>query len=139
MMRRAMSSHLERAVEVRNDPTRHHNCAQGVLAPFAEECGLDEGLAYRLCSGFGGGLCSGRTCGALVGTIMALGLEGHADRTTVAAIMREFAQRHNGCTDCRDLLRASRERGEIKKEHCDGLVYEGVKTVDRIVTEADHR
>ncbi len=51
------------------------NCAQSVLIPFCEDFGLDSPTALRLADGFGGGIAGkGRTCGAVTGGIMALGL-----------------------------------------------------------------
>ena len=126
----ATSPYLEHAIAIRNDPDRHYNCAQGVLVPFAAEQGLDEELAYKLGECFGGGMRTGRTCGALVGTLMALGLIGKGDPATVAATIKRFAQAHDGCTECVELLKLSKQRGEVKKQHCDALVYEAVGVVE---------
>ena len=48
------------------------NCAQAVLAAFAEETGLTVEAATRLASGFGGGIARMRSvCGTVSGMIMA--------------------------------------------------------------------
>lgn len=124
-----MSEHLDRAYELRNDPEHHHNCAQGVLLPFASECGLDEEAACRIADHFGGGMRTGRTCGALTGALMALGLLGKGDPALAEEAFRRFEEAH-GCVDCAQLLAASLKRGEERKTHCDGLVYEAVQMVE---------
>jgi C_GCAxxG_C_C family probable redox protein len=55
---------------------RGYGCAQSVLATYAGEFGLDEGLALRLATGFGSGM--GRmceVCGALTGAFMVVGMK----------------------------------------------------------------
>jgi C_GCAxxG_C_C family probable redox protein len=91
-----------------------YNCAQAVLAAFCEPLGLDRVTAYKLASGFGGGLgAKGEICGALSGAIMALGLKfgcSDPDKTAKAETYRktrelaeEFKLR-TGSLYCRDLL-----------------------------------
>ena len=54
---------------------RRTNCAQAILSTFSEQFGLDRSLALRLAQGFGAGMAhSGRTCGAVTGAYMVLGL-----------------------------------------------------------------
>lgn len=130
-----MSSHVDRARELRHDPDRHYNCAQGVLVPFAAEAGLNEELAYKIGESFGGGMRSGRVCGALTGTLMAMGLLDLSSPESTQTVIREFTERHEGCTDCRDLLRLAAEHGIERHENCDGLVYEGVEMVEKLLAE----
>lgn len=89
------------------------NCAQAVLAPFAAE--LDEEVALRLATGFGGGFARhGEVCGAVCGAVLAIGLK-HG-RGTLAdmearerayqmagAFMEAFRKKHGGVR-CRDLI-----------------------------------
>ena len=49
--------------------------------------------------------------------LMGLGLLG-CDEKQSTALLRDFRTRH-GALDCADLLRASKERGELRKDHCD--------------------
>jgi C_GCAxxG_C_C family probable redox protein len=91
------------------------NCSQAVLYAFAEELGLDETMAIKLASGFGGGIgCSGGVCGALTGAVLAMGLmTGNADVTDKTAkaetyrktrlLCEEFKLRA-GSMECRELL-----------------------------------
>jgi C_GCAxxG_C_C family probable redox protein len=51
------------------------NCAQSVLAVFCSEYGVERNPALRLAMGFGGGMGrTGKTCGAVTGAYMVLGL-----------------------------------------------------------------
>ncbi len=91
------------------------NCSQSVLLAFAEELGLEPGMAARLASAFGGGIArSGKICGAVSGGLMVLGLRygnnvatdrGAKEATYALArrYMEEFAKRH-GSVDCPALL-----------------------------------
>ena len=95
--------------------TEGYNCAQSVLAPYAEALGIPRHLALRLAAPFGGGIgCSGETCGAVTGALMVLGLKLAAiDPKDPAAkqknyqlaqeFITQFETRHR-TTICRDLL-----------------------------------
>ena len=51
------------------------DCAQTVLTTFCEELGIDYTLAIKIAAGFGGGMgLTGRTCGAVTGAYIVLGL-----------------------------------------------------------------
>ena len=53
-----------------------YSCSQAVLSAYAEEFGLDTETALRLSSGFGGGMArQGKTCGAVTGALMVIGLK----------------------------------------------------------------
>lgn len=54
------------------------NCSQAVFTGFATELGLDEKLALKISTQFGGGARKGEMCGAVSGALMVLGLKyGH--------------------------------------------------------------
>ncbi len=90
------------------------NCAQSVLAPFAEELGISEELALKIASSFGGGARCGELCGAVSGALMALGLkQGHyhtgdmEEKAKAGARAMEFNGRfceRNGSIVCKELL-----------------------------------
>ncbi len=91
------------------------NCAQSMVAAFADELGLDRETALRLASSFGGGMGRLReTCGALTGLFMIAGLAcGYADPGDAAAkaahyrLIQSLAERFreaHGSLLCRDLL-----------------------------------
>ena len=90
-------------------------CAQAVLVPFAGRHGLDRDAALRLACPFGGGVAhGGRTCGAVSGGLMAIGLalgrtrvEDEAARERTYDATRAFLdrfRREHGSELCRDLL-----------------------------------
>lgn len=92
-----------------------YNCAQSVLSVFAEKYGLAESDAFRIAWPFGGGM--GRlqkTCGAVTGAYMAIGLiwgakrpETDEEKEKVYQIVRQFTARfeaRHGATDCLTLL-----------------------------------
>ena len=91
------------------------NCAQAVLGAFHRECGIELETAFKLGSGFGGGVARLReVCGAVTGMFMAEGLiEGYDDpkakeeKAEVYARVRALAeafQAENHSIICRDLL-----------------------------------
>ncbi len=88
-------------------------CSQAILASFGRRYGLDETLARRVARAFGGGAgLLGRTCGAVNGALMVLGLaipgeDERAARAVVYEATRFFVSRfekRTGTTVCRELL-----------------------------------
>ncbi|MGN0551799.1 MAG: C-GCAxxG-C-C family protein [Oscillospiraceae bacterium] len=94
--------------------SNNFNCSQAVLTAFAPDFGLDEKLALKLGTSFGGGARNGEICGAVSGALMVLGLKyGHFDaadseqKSRAYAITAEYTKRFkeaNGSIVCRDLL-----------------------------------
>ncbi|MZP30934.1 hypothetical protein GTO91_14540 [Heliobacterium undosum] len=92
-----------------------YNCAQAVIAAFAEECGVDEETAKGMAAAFGGGIArTGETCGAVTGAMMAIGLlygqksgddSENKEKTyeRVHAFLERFQER-NGLLRCKELL-----------------------------------
>ena len=83
------------------------HCAQCSLCPWAKELGYDEEELQRVACAFGGGMFRGDTCGAVSGSLMALGLACGDDLSAVkektAQFQTAFTERF-GSTICRDLL-----------------------------------
>ena len=113
--------YVEKARALRADPAVHYNCCQAVLVTFADRLGLTPEQANALGAHFGSGMRHGSTCGAVSGALMVLGLLG-CDEKQSTALLRDFRTRH-GALDCADLLRASKERGELRKDHCLSLIH----------------
>lgn len=130
------SRFLSKAEKLRADTTRHYNCAQSTLIPFAAEAGLDEETAYRLAANFGAGMKRASVCGAVTGGLMALGLLGIDDGPTVAEYHRRLREAHDGYLDCADLLRINKEKGGERGPHCDGMVYECAALVEELAGKA---
>ena len=88
------------------------NCAQSVLTAFCEDLGLDKTPALRMSRGFGGGMGrTGKTCGAVTGACMVIGLaEPKSAREGIEAVytrIQEFQRRFReiyGSTECSDLI-----------------------------------
>lgn len=130
-----MSKLVDRAKELRADETKHYNCAQGALVPFAEAKGIDAETAYQIAGNFGAGMKRAATCGAVTGALMALGLYGVEDPAVIGEFYRRLKENHQGCLDCADLLRINKENGGNKKTHCDNMVYECVSLVEELLRD----
>lgn len=70
-----MSEFVERiGMAAGNNFKSGFNCSEAIVETFRKECGVDiDDNAFRLCSGFGGGMGhAADVCGALVGCIMVI-------------------------------------------------------------------
>lgn len=92
------------------------NCAQSVVATFAEYYNLPQDVAMRIAASFGGGMGRLRmTCGALSGLFMLAGLENGSPvpgnmeaRTRNYALVQELGAKFkeiNGSMICAELLK----------------------------------
>ncbi|MDD4255118.1 MAG: C-GCAxxG-C-C family protein [Methanofollis sp.] len=107
-----MSDRSDRAVQAFSGGL---NCAQAVASAFADEFGLNEAVVRKLACGFGGGLAhTDRTCGAVSGAVLVLGLArgtpvpgDREGKERCYALVREFLRRfgdRHGSVDCTALL-----------------------------------
>ena len=104
-------SHVERAVR---RFAEGFNCSQAIISAYAEPLGLEEEIALKIAAGFGGGMGRlGRTCGAVTGAFMVLGLRygrnspDQAAKERIYARIQEFADRfnaRNASLTCKGLL-----------------------------------
>ena len=124
---------MEETRALRNDPDVHYNCAQSVLVPFSDVCGLTKEQACTLGANFGSGMRHGSTCGAVTGALMVLGM---AQKSPEAAsvLMRRFREK-NQVLDCAGLLQRAKANGEEKKPHCDRMVYEAVALLEELLAD----
>jgi C_GCAxxG_C_C family probable redox protein len=106
-----MSSHAEDAEKVF---TRECNCAQAILSCCGKGL-IDRNTALAVAGPFGGGMGSlGKTCGAVTGAIMVIGLKhprldlkDDVPRKESIRLVRELIARfeaRNGSIACKDLL-----------------------------------
>lgn len=130
-----MSQYMDRAKELRAATDVHYNCAQSVVLAFAPEAGISKEQAYNLAGAFGSGMQMGETCGAFTGGLMVLGLFGCSDGKSVSELRNAMKADHDGMLRCADLLRVNREKGGERKPHCDGMVFEAVELVEKILRE----
>ena len=90
-------------------------CSQSVLLTYATRLGIEPAMAARIAAPFGAGIAhTGRTCGAVTGALMVIGLRyGHETPDDVEAKERMYARATSflssfearyGSLRCRDLL-----------------------------------
>ena len=144
-------SHKEKAVEYYNN---NFNCSQGVFTAFATEMGMDEKLALKLATNFGGGERKGELCGAVAGALMVLGLRcGHCEsedaegKAKAYAVSTEFMNRFmekNGSVVCRELLGYDLTKKEdmavIQEQNlfrtlCPKMVESAAQILDEMIAE----
>ena len=121
----------EKVEELRSNPEIHYNCAQTVLIPYAEECGLREETAYKLGTNFGGGMRMGSVCGAVTGALMVLGLLGYGEEES-KRLLKEFREKY-GSVSCVELLRSAHEQGVERRIHCQQMMDECIAFLESVV------
>ena len=83
------NKHAEKAVEYYS---HNFNCTQGVFTTYAVEHGIDEKLALKLATNFGGVARKGELCGAVSGALMVLGLlYGHSESDDLDTKAKAYA------------------------------------------------
>ena len=128
-----MGAKIEKAVERFNNG---FNCSQAVFASYSEQFGLDCERAFKVATGFGGGMRMGETCGAVTGAFMVLGLKygnttaqnQQAKEKTYEMII-EFTNRFkalNGSVSCRELLGCDISTPEGQKKARDEGLFSAV-------------
>ena len=127
------------------------NCCQSVLAAFSDITGLQEGIAFNVSAGFGGGCGTGELCGAAAGAIMVLGLMYPIDpadpvtgKKRTVAMGKEFQSRFMeifGALRCRDLMQRGKAAGRLSPAvaamglsgHCDIMIVSAVEIVEEML------
>ncbi|MGY5853766.1 MAG: C-GCAxxG-C-C family protein [Candidatus Thorarchaeota archaeon] len=111
-----------------------YNCAQAVLRSVLEHEGLMFDEATLLTAGFGGGMSyQGRTCGAVTGAIMALGVlagQKHSDVNEHKKLSGKYAYKFQsafiegyGTTLCDDLIEVDMKIPDERKKASDAGVF----------------
>lgn len=130
------------------------NCSQAVFTSFATEMGIDEELALKLATQFGGGARCGQMCGAVSGALMVLGLKyGHChsdnneEKSRAYSLAVEFNKlfcEKNGSIVCKDLLgydlSVPDELALIKEKNlfstvCTKMVADAAEIVEQMLIE----
>lgn len=129
------------------------SCSQAVLSAFSEELELDRETALKIATSFGGGMARmGKTCGAVTGAFMVIGLkygrikaEDEETREKAYELVNEFVkkfQSRNSSIECKELLGYNinnPEEREIIYEKtltntlCPKFVEDAVKILEQIV------
>lgn len=140
--------------EALRDLTHGYNCAQSVIHQYVSELNIDEKNTLKIAHGFGGGMRCGTTCGAVSGSVMALGLLfGSSDCTDleakervslkVKAFMKEFKLKHN-TTQCIDLLgidistpegRNAATEADLFKTNCAEYIKTAIELIEKAKEE----
>ena len=131
------------------------SCSQAVLGAYGGRFGLPREIAFRLAEGFSGGMAGlGKTCGAVTGAMLVLGLahgrtrpdDDAAKMATAKSVRRlvsRFEARH-GSVACRDLLgceidtpdklQMARDRG-LFRTVCPAFVQSAAAILDELLAE----
>ncbi|MDD4567856.1 MAG: C-GCAxxG-C-C family protein [Methanoculleus chikugoensis] len=140
---------------------RGYNCAQAVSSVFADDVGVPEEVILCAATGFGGGVGhTGGTCGAVSGTVLALGLlfgstgpGEKAAKDLTYGLTREFVTRFvekNGTVSCTELLGCDLSTGEglarareenLTRTLCPCYVKDAVEILEEVlapVTSGQH-
>ena len=128
-------------------------CAPAVLSTYSEQFGLDKSLALKIASGFGAGIGRmGRTCGAVTGALMVIGLKhgqvnlsDQESQQKTYTLTKEFVDRFtklHGSTECKELigydlsdsdeLRLARDSG-VFQNNCPSFVYDAACILEDIL------
>jgi C_GCAxxG_C_C family probable redox protein len=131
------------------------SCSQSVLSAYGPQLGLDAELALRVSGAFGGGMARmGRTCGAVTGALMVIGLQrgntkADDDEAKDACynLAMEFVDRfeaRHGSITCQELLgygistpegRALANEKGLFDTLCPKLVRDAAEIVGQILEE----
>ncbi len=135
------------------------SCAQSVFGAFAEEFGIDPELAYKIASSFGGGIAhTGELCGAITGSLMALGMKygqsramTQEEKNTIDAKAVEFMNRFKekfGASKCKHLLgynvgvpedRAYCAEHGIQRKKCPDFIENASEILEDIMNNEDEK
>jgi C_GCAxxG_C_C family probable redox protein len=131
----------------------HLNCAQSIVSTYCDEFGLDRNFGLKIAMGFGAGMArTGKTCGAVTGAYMILGLSQRInennsresiDRTykLIHEFNRQFKAQH-GSLECKELIKCSlttpeeravaHDRG-IFTDVCPNLVRDAARILESVL------
>jgi len=144
---------LNRAEEAKTQFEKGFHCAPAVLSTYSEQLGLEKALALKIACGFGAGIGRmGKTCGAVTGALMVIGLkhgqvnladEESSQRTYT--LVKEFIDRFtalHGCIECKELigydlsdsgeLSLARESGAFQNK-CPSFVYDSACILEDVL------
>jgi len=129
-----------------------YSCSQSILTAYCEHYGIDHLTGVKIAAGFGAGMQKAKTCGAVTGAIMVLGLH-FGDETSVKSagrrpvytavqeFIRQFEDRHEtvscggllGCdVNTREGMKIAAEN-DLFKTQCPKFVESAVVILDSLL------
>jgi len=136
-----MSAKVKEAVEKFE---KGFNCSQAVLSSYSKQFDLNCEKAYKVATGFGGGMRMGDICGAVTGAYMVLGLkygnvtaEDQEEKAKTYEKVEEYTKRFKARNDsviCKDLLGCDVGTAQGRKEAQDKGLYTSI--CPRLVQDA---
>jgi C_GCAxxG_C_C family probable redox protein len=144
---------LSKAEEARKQFEKAFSCAPSIFSTYSEQLGLSKELALKIACGFAGGIGrTGRTCGAVTGAVMVIGLKhGQSDvadeesRQETHKLANEFISKFtelHGSVECRELIgydlsnaaefELARNSGVVQKK-CRGFVYDAARILEDVL------
>ena len=144
---------MKRSEKALNYYANGYNCAQSVVASFTDLLNIEEEVALRMSSGFGGGM--GRmqeTCGAVTGAFMVISFmrgkykvgDEEAKEITnnlIQEFSKKFAEQ-NGTINCKSLIsydlnteegRQEAVEADVFNKKCSNLVKLSVELLEEIL------
>ena len=132
-----------------------YSCSQTILTAYCQRYGVDHMTGVKIAAGFGAGMQKAKTCGAVSGAIMVLGLHFGSEASinsvgrkavyrSVIEFLRQFEE-VNGTLSCRKLLgcdvntpegmRIAAEK-DLFKTICPKFVEDAAAILDRMLESA---
>ncbi|MFX1257829.1 MAG: C-GCAxxG-C-C family protein [Promethearchaeota archaeon] len=129
------------------------SCSQAILSTYGARFGLNRELAFRISTAFGGGMGRmGKTCGAITGAFMVIGLkygkikiDNDEAKEKTYELVRELVNRFksiNGSITCKKLLnfdistpegRALAKEKNLFTNFCPKLVNDSAEILEQIL------
>lgn len=120
----------------------NYNCAQATALAFCDELGLDKETVFKLAEGFGKGMGTFGTCGAVSGMAIILGavnsdgdLDAPKSKLSTYKLMEEATAKFlekNQSVICKDIKGI--ETGKVLRS-CDGCIEDAVDILEEILAK----
>ena len=109
------------------------NCAQSVIAAYSDKIGIKEEEAVKIGAGFGAGMYTGSTCGAVTAAIAAIGLKyggtSPENRSKVIKETQNFIKEFENWGSTTNCLKLKSESGK----KCSEIVKYSAKLLENVL------
>ncbi len=145
-----VSSKAKKAVDYAE---KGYMCSQAIVMSFAKEFGLSPDMAAKISSGFAGGMAQGKTCGAVTGAVIVIGLKygsgiiiDQYSKENCFLMTQEFFHRfvnRRKTVECSDILIMNninpKDPEEMKnlreKKLCDKIIKDAAEILEELLLE----